>query len=107
MASLYVRLVAYELRLRLLGLTEDQMDQAIVALAQQLDDVTNRIAADVDAIKAREQALIDQANNASSGMVPAADVVAALGPNVTKLGTLAEALAELGKDPNNPVPNVV
>ena len=69
---------------------EMAVDPTITAVIGQIDDATNAIAA-------RIQALIDAA--VAQGSVSAAEVVAALQPEVTKLQAL-------GADPGNPVPVV-
>jgi hypothetical protein len=64
------------------------MDQATTDLLKRLDDATNKIAAKL-------QALVDKAT--ASGSATAAEIDAALSPEIAKLEGLAS-------DPANPVP---
>lgn len=64
------------------------MDQETTAIIKRIDDATNKVATKL-------QALIDKAN--SAGTVTAAEIRAALEPEVQRL-------EGLGADPANPVP---
>lgn len=79
--SIQDKLLAAAQGLDILLIKEKHMavDPTITAVIAQIDDATNAIAA-------RIQKLIDAAN--ASGSVSAAEVVAALGPEVAKLQAL-------------------